>query len=76
MNIKQILSDWQNGYTHGEIKQRHNLTVEQEFAITECSTGLTVEQIEIRLANLKPDMKAAEIKAAMSKQLGLSESEE
>lgn len=65
MNIQQILDDWNSGFTHGEIKARHNVTDEQDFAITECSSGLSISEIESRLISLKPGMKAARIMAVM-----------
>lgn len=55
MNIVQILDDWNNGLTHGQIKEKHNLSDEQEYAITNCSNGLTIEQIYKRVQLVKPE---------------------
>ncbi len=65
MNIQGILNDWKDGLTHGGIKDKYNITDEQEFAITLCSDRLSISEIVDRLANLKPGMKGVEIKAIM-----------
>lgn len=66
MNIQQILDDWNSSFTHGEIKARHGITNEQEFAITLCSDGLSISEIENRLIHLRLGMKGDEIEATMN----------
>ncbi len=66
MNIQEILNDWNNnGFTHGEIKTKYNITDEQEFAITLCSDRLSISEIKYCLTKLKPGIKGGEIKAIM-----------
>ena len=66
MNVKAILDDWRNnGLTHGEIKEKYGLSHEVEFAITEMSRGLSEEEIEGKLTQIKEGMKSTEIKTIM-----------
>lgn len=65
MNIQGILHDWKNGLTHGEIKAKYDLLHVEEYAITMCSEGLSISQIEERLTRLRSGDKAAQIKALM-----------
>lgn len=65
MDIREILEDWKNGKTHGEILAKHSVSKEQEYAITLCSEGLNEVEIGQRLSLLTPGMKAKEIKARM-----------
>jgi len=63
--IKSILEDYQNGLTHGEIKEKYNLSSKDEFAITECSQELFPSVIARRLKYIEPEMKSKEIEAKM-----------
>lgn len=66
--IQEILDDWQNGKSHGQIIREHNITREQEFAIystTLYSDGLNVNEISVRVKKIKPGMKATEIISVM-----------
>lgn len=66
MDIQAILSDWHKGLTSGEILAKYKLTQAQEYALTNCSADLTIEQIKQRLPAVNPDMSAKEIKTLMS----------
>lgn len=65
MDIQAILSDWHSGLTSGEILSKYRLTKAQEYALTNCSAGLTPEQIKDRLQSVNSDMSAKEIKTLM-----------
>jgi len=65
MNIQEIINDWSNGLTHGEIKAKHNITDEQEFAITLCSDRLSISEIEDYLKGLRIGMGGNEIRDIM-----------
>lgn len=65
MNVQEILKDWKFGLTHKEIKDRHGLTDNEEFAITECSDGLSIQEIQQRLTKLKPSDTGRQIKEKM-----------
>ena len=65
MNIQAILNDWKAGLTHSEIKEKHNLLDFEDFAITECSKDLTIEQITVRLPQLRHGDKGKQIRAIM-----------
>ncbi len=65
MNIQGILTDWVNKSTHGEIKANHNVSEEHEFAITLCSDGLSIGEIENRLSNVKTGMTGKQIMNVM-----------
>ena len=66
MDIEAILTDWKQGQlTHGEIIEKYSVSYEVEFAITECSGGLDVEQIKTRLNSIKPGMSGEQIREMM-----------
>ena len=59
--VESVLKDWNNGLTHGEILDKHNIPKEYEFAITVGGIGLTAEEIVIKLMNVRSDMREKEI---------------
>ncbi len=67
MNIQAILEDWKAGLTHGEIRVKHNLLGFEEFAIIDCSKGLTIKEIRDRLSLLSADMTGKQIKTIMQR---------
>jgi len=62
MNIQAIIKDWiENGLTHGELKSKHRLTSEEEFAITWCVDLGKIDPHPGRLRKLRSGMKTQEI---------------
>lgn len=59
--IENILKDWKNGATHGEILGKYPVTRLQEFGITLHSPELNVEQILERALMVKPGMNSREV---------------
>lgn len=66
MDIQAILSDWHSGLTHSEISTKYGLTRSKEYALTNCSAGLTIEQIKERLQSVNSGMSAKEIETLMN----------
>lgn len=65
MNIQEILNDWNNGLTHGQILAKYNITREQGFAIAVGGENLSVKEIEVRIKTIRPNMKSNEILSIM-----------
>jgi hypothetical protein len=63
--VENVLKDWKNGLTHGQICRRHSLNRKQEFAITLHSKNLSNEQIANCANKVKPNMRARKIIAIM-----------
>lgn len=66
--IQAVIDDWHAGHNHGQLLDRHDITKEQEFAIIHCAVyySLAAEDLAIKLQNLSPAMKAAEIIEVMT----------
>lgn len=61
-NVQSILDDYKNGRLHKEIMAKYQfLTVAQDYAITNCSKGLSLEQIVDRVGLIKDNMMSGQI---------------
>lgn len=61
MYIQQILDDGEAGLTHNEIMAKYGISREVGHAITVCSKGLDIEEIEERLKLILTGMTGKQI---------------
>ena len=69
--IQAIRQDWQDGLSPVAIMNKHSISREQEYAITECTDGLTVAQVAARIGFVRASMTSTEIKSTMAASFAL-----
>lgn len=60
--VGKARKSWLGGATHRQVKERHGLTDEEEFAITDCSDGLSDKEVVDALQHVKPGMPGGSIR--------------
>lgn len=66
MDIAQIRQDFAEGMTDREVMDKHNITIEQEYAIIYGTHPMmSDEHIQERIKQVKPGMSSLEIRSLM-----------